>query len=404
MSKENKIINPYSFREFETQKFPSGVGLEIVGNHCNLKCGMCYLPEAERKNPIHVSSRLVESLIDQAAAQGVKEFYFLGGGESGGEPTLHEDFIPLVRYCAQKGMKPLTVTNGLTLADETYARQLFETPGVMAVIRRNVIKPEHAGLQKAIGGGVPDYYEKLTQAFGNIEKLVEEGRIRPEQIVVQCNTIKELKETGAIVDVFEYARERGFHVAIEAVRRGGARYERGADYDLSPVELMDLFRHLVEIDIKRFGREHDPNVLPLPYFADPCTMTQTGVHIKPNGDVLSCCGQIVIHGNVFETHSLSDVLNSGTFEVFRNQSGYIAGPCQSCDIYVVCQGGCRGEATQATGCPRASDPYCEKVVKNSEIVTLADLAPAVCGGCPLEGNPNCHLPEPIPLGEAGYKR
>lgn len=398
------INNPYSFRELGAQSFPSGVGLEIVGNHCNLKCAMCYLPEETRENPVHVSEVQIKSLIDQAADLKTKEFYFLGGGKSGGEPTLHKDFIPLVKYCAEKGMRPLTVTNGLALADENYARQLFEVPGVMAVIRRNVIKPEHAKLQNTIGGGISGYYDKLAQAFGNIEKLVEEGKINPEQIVVQCNTAKDLVEAGTIVDVFNYAREHGFHVAIEAIRKGGARYERGADYDLSPIELMDLFRHLAQIDTERFDREHDPNTLPVPYFADPCTMTQTGVHIKPNGEVLSCCGQSVVHGNVFETHSLSEVLNSGTLEVFRNQSGYIAGPCKSCDIYLVCQGGCRGEAAQTTGCPRASDPYCEKVVEDPEIVTLADLAPAVCDGCPLEGNPNCHLPEPISLGEAGYKK
>lgn len=403
MVEVSTVINPYSFREIKKISFPSGVGLEIVGNHCNLKCAMCYLPEGERKDPTHLEVDLVGKIINESAALGVKEFYFLGGGESGGEPTLHKDFIPLVKYASEKGMKPLTVTNGLALANPRYAEELFETPGVMAVIRRNVIIPEHASLQDKIGGGVRGYYEKLGQAFSNIEELVSRGRINPDQIVVQCNTIKDLRDSGAIIDVFQYAREQGFHVAIEAVRKGGARYKRGTDYDLSPVELINLFRDLAKIDEQRFGQKHMQEIFTVPYFAEPCTMTQTGIHIKSNGDVISCCGQSIIHGNLFETHSLTEVVNSNTLEVFRDQSGYIAGPCKSCDIYMVCQGGCRGEAAQ-TGCPRASDPYCERVVNNPEIMTLSDLAPKVCSTCPLEGNPNCHLPEPISLVEAGYRK
>ncbi|MBE6049324.1 MAG: hypothetical protein E7214_01340 [Clostridium sp.] len=86
------------------------------------------------------------------------------------------------------------------------------------------------------------------------------------------------------------------------------------------------------------------------------------IHYKSNGfgDVISCCGQDIVHGNILN-NSLEEIINDkeNTF-IFSKQKEYIKGPCSICKLYslVGCEGGCRGNSKNEYGCAEASDPQC----------------------------------------------
>ncbi|MEO6953607.1 MAG: radical SAM protein [Polyangia bacterium] len=99
------------------------VWIQLTGTLCNLACLHCFItcgPKEERV-PMMTSVEVRRTLAE-AAALGVREYYFTGG-----EPMLHPDFWALCEAALAVG--PLTVlTNGTLIDDAGAARtaELFE--------------------------------------------------------------------------------------------------------------------------------------------------------------------------------------------------------------------------------------------------------------------------------------
>lgn len=78
---------------------------------CNLKCVHCYNPKNIGSVQINVNK--MKEVIDQARELGVFKITF-----SGGECTLHKDFMEIVEYARSKRMSVEIFTNGQTLYDK----------------------------------------------------------------------------------------------------------------------------------------------------------------------------------------------------------------------------------------------------------------------------------------------
>jgi len=76
----------------------------------------------------------------------------------GGEPTVREDLLDLIRIARDHGVKARVVTNGLRLADEDYCRKLCET-GVR--------------FRLALDGRSPEIYRRMRQNPGACEKKLK---------------------------------------------------------------------------------------------------------------------------------------------------------------------------------------------------------------------------------------
>ncbi|MBP7864410.1 MAG: radical SAM protein [Acidobacteria bacterium] len=86
-----------------------------VEYRCNLDCMFCYLPDRTKPN---LSCERIERAIQDFDGDSIEL--------SGGEPTLREDLLDLVRLVRKYGKRLHLVTNGLRLADLDYVRQLKE--------------------------------------------------------------------------------------------------------------------------------------------------------------------------------------------------------------------------------------------------------------------------------------
>ena len=77
---------------------------------CNLKCVHCYNPKDI--NNVQIDIDKMKEIIDQAREIGVFKVVF-----SGGECTLHKDFVEILEYARNKRMSVEIFTNGQTLYD-----------------------------------------------------------------------------------------------------------------------------------------------------------------------------------------------------------------------------------------------------------------------------------------------
>lgn len=113
---------PYECEKCRAHKSPTVLGIIDVTNRCNLRCSYCFANAA-------VSGWLFEPDLETIK----KEIDFLVNQDppapavlfSGGEPTIREDFIDIVRYAHDKGLFILVATNGYKIASSLeYTKQL----------------------------------------------------------------------------------------------------------------------------------------------------------------------------------------------------------------------------------------------------------------------------------------
>lgn len=368
--KSFKESKQYFFRERSPGQPWQMISLELVpGNRCQLSCRNCY--KRGQSNIKSVTENLgdmpvgfAEDILAQAHECGFSEVAFIGG-----EPTLHPQLLHLVNGALAFGFTPVVCTNGILMADPVYAEEIAQ-PGVTVMIHAPLPEPA-AGLHDA-HAGMAGYNNLLYKASANLS--ARSG----VTVVAEIAVIRPF--LPYIPQVLSWCHSQGVRPFIEMNRR----YDnRGSFPDAaSPEETKELFELLATYDLL------SPNHLVPPLYSQPCTMSITGVHIKNNGSgdcggVYSCCAQGICHGDL-RKESLASLLMRPSFEVFRKQDDWIAGPCRHCEDYGLCRGGCRGEAFLAFGCARASCPVCWKIP--SEIrLDRSVMCPPDCAGCPLEG-------------------
>ncbi len=106
----------YPIREilgFSSPRFAT-IGLTYK---CECACDHCYLDASKKAAREPLSTREVESVIDQARNLGTLEVIF-----SGGDPLLRQDIAQLVRHAHDAGMLTRINTNGLNLSRAMVSR------------------------------------------------------------------------------------------------------------------------------------------------------------------------------------------------------------------------------------------------------------------------------------------
>lgn len=133
---------------------------------CNLKCVHCYNPK--NINSVQIDVNKMKDIIDQARELGVLKVIF-----SGGECTLHKDFVEIVEYARSKRMSVEIFTNGQTL---------YDNPELLERIIKSY--PYRIGL--SMYSLDEDTHEKITTVKGSHNKTLSVIKeLRAKNINVQ---------------------------------------------------------------------------------------------------------------------------------------------------------------------------------------------------------------------------
>ncbi len=81
----------------------------VLTNYCNRACPYCFARESMASAPPRELGWIdLIKVADMLVASGRPK-----AGVLGGEPSLHPQFVPFVRYLMQRGIKPVIFTNGI---------------------------------------------------------------------------------------------------------------------------------------------------------------------------------------------------------------------------------------------------------------------------------------------------
>ncbi len=161
-----------------------------TGYKCNLRCKFCYY--YDRSCKFDEDFNEVKKQLDYAKKVGITMVDF-----SGGESTIHKDFLKIVAYAKKLGFKTVcTLTNGLAFSNMEYLKKAKEA-GLNEILfsLHGTDKENHESITQVKGS-----YDKIIKAIKNAKKLgikfrfnVTVSKINYKGLVKQARLINKLK-------------------------------------------------------------------------------------------------------------------------------------------------------------------------------------------------------------------
>ena len=148
-----------------------------TGTHCNEKCTYCYY--LDRLNEDHLDKYIILKQIDKAKEFGFTEIEF-----SGGESSLHPNFIDFIKYGTKLGLRCSTLSNG------TMTEKLLR-------------EANKAGLKEVMYSihGFKQGHDKITRLDGSYELIIKQLKtchklemVQRINIVVHKGSIHDLND------------------------------------------------------------------------------------------------------------------------------------------------------------------------------------------------------------------
>jgi|GEM_PF-3194030 len=252
---------------------------------CNLKCIHCYNPECDFKSQIRLKD--AKRIIDEAVSIGVFNLTI-----SGGECTLSDDFLDILRYAKTKRLNVDIFTNGQFLHDN---------PAMLDEIIS--LYPYRVGI--SIYSANAPVHDKVTSVRGSFEKSIavlqrlKEAGINTEVKSVQlAESVETWRETLALAR--KYCASATFDVTLTPTIEGNKKTWK---HSVSDEMLMELYTNpdspMYLGDIKE-----DP---PIPKETDgPCFSGIRTLLVNPSLQVHGCVSLPIRFGDL-RKQSFADI-------------------------------------------------------------------------------------------------
>ncbi len=358
-------------------------------NMCNLRCAHCY-QRADKPTPdeltLEEKLRVIE-MLDKAGVAAV--------ALSGGEPTIHPDFLRVVNELARRGIYTAVATNGTRFANIDFLEKAVKAGLRYVEVSVDSARPEKHDRFR----GVPGAWEKAVKALENTVKL---GVSNAMAVTITRLNMDEVED---IIDLAEsIGVQRIIFFNFVPVGRG----KENAWLDLSPEEREEILRTLYrehkrrkieiastapqysrvalqlsggeEVAPTHFYVGNDRIVKALAEFIGGCGAGRIYAAIQPNGDVTPCVFLPITVGNLRERDFREIWENTELFKKLRDREK-LEGFCGKCPYKYIC-GGCRARAYAYYGDPLAPDPGCilnkklwEAIIGDSKIRYIEKWTP-----------------------------
>jgi radical SAM protein with 4Fe4S-binding SPASM domain len=321
---------------------------------CNNQCPHCY-NEAGRLDMPSLPLEKWKVILDKVAEIGIPHVILTGG-----EATLHPDFLEIVRYADRLGMVVGLNSNGRYLANRDFME-----------------RTARAGLnhvQITLGSCYPEVHNSMMgaksfhQTVKGIVSAVESG------VHVITNTTLINSNIDHVEEIIDFIYDKGIRTfAMNGMIHSGGGFENPEairEHRLLP--LLTQVKQYADARGMRFLWYTPTEYCRFsPFEIDigvkRCNAGEYSVCIEPNGDVLPCQSYYVPAGNLVDDE-WDTIWNSELFRSFRDRKfnpveAGLPEKCWDCPDFSVCGGGCRIEREAQAG------------------IRIADVAGGGCIGC-----------------------
>jgi MoaA/NifB/PqqE/SkfB family radical SAM enzyme len=202
-----------------------------ITNVCNAKCDFCgfAVDRFDPKQRRNVSLREAKDVIDICLRNHIGYLLFVGG-----EPLVHRDLQAMVRYAAERGIRPMICTNG-SLWTEENMRQLARnglSSVIMSVDSEDVRRHEQ-------NRGLPDVCRKIQRANAVFAEL----GIQTTASVTASKLIEDYDELPAFLKHLGF-RSCTFSYPLTALGSSYLSFSNSSLVSYRTEELIDVFERI----------------------------------------------------------------------------------------------------------------------------------------------------------------
>ncbi|MFX1562371.1 MAG: radical SAM protein [Promethearchaeota archaeon] len=297
---------------------------------CNNACSHCYVPQERRSwdATAEIDTETWKRILDKLLDLSIPHITFTGG-----EPTLRDDLVELVRYSEEIGIIAGLVTNGRRLS-QSLVNDLID-----------------AGLdyvQITLESHLPEIHDQMVGVKGAWQETVAGlKRFIATDIYTLTNTtltklnLPTIKETVAFL-----AKNGQKEFAMNGLIYSGSGAEVADELAIPEEDLDEIITGVLAE-----AAEHDMRLIwysptmychfdPTEYGLGPrrCSAAYSSLAIEPNGDVLPCQSYYQPLGNILKD-PWETIWNHDLAKALRGHL-ILDDKCQTCDLLKACGGGC----------------------------------------------------------------
>jgi radical SAM protein with 4Fe4S-binding SPASM domain len=318
------------------QGVPPEIKIEITSS-CNMGCPFCYNKNTfakEKRGTNGLSLEKLYRVIDKIADESIPIVRFTGG-----EPSIHKDFLEVVRYAKEKKLYVKLNTNATLMTKENIDAVKNHVDEVLVSFH--------------------DYYKSEPKEI--IKKKVEGIKaLRSAGVLVFLNTVLTKNNISRMQWFLDKAEEFdckhffAFPVPTDKMPE-----------PVSHDDIKKVIEWMLEAKKKGIDVHLAQAIAFCSYEPDKIAMLNEGVHcgmhdnlvVDPSGKIKMCYSLPEPIGDV-ETMSFLDAWNSETVKGVR-ELRLLPKPCRECKYMRECLGGCRFAAYLATGNLCDMDPLAQ---------------------------------------------
>ncbi|WP_042682887.1 radical SAM protein [Anaerosalibacter massiliensis] len=255
---KNKYIDVVEFKGLWEKAIINTVPLKVdieLTNNCNLNCKYCYVDLANDVNIKNIDLNLMVSLIDQ-----LKEMGTLFITLTGGECTLHPNFMDIVKYALKSNFYIRVLTNGSTLTK----KQIMELDKISS---KGLL-----GLDISIHSFREEIFDDFTKNSGTFSKVINcINNIKDTNIPLRliCNiTNYNIQEISSIR---EFCKNNNLDIVFNPIVYPTINKKSNEDFYINKLEIEKLIDNNILLPRKSF-----------------CTALKSKCWIDYNGNVNVC--------------------------------------------------------------------------------------------------------------------
>lgn len=365
--KNGYIVDPVQekrmFREkylkFIDDREKDEVQIFFVTNYtCNFDCSYCYQAGYEQL-PVALSKEVIDAFFDyiQIEFAGRRKYITLFGGEPLlNAPKHKENIATIIKKSAALNIEIAVVTNGYHL--EEY----------IPILKKGILRE----VQVTIDGTSDTHNQRRTLKGGDptFDRIVRGVDLLLENnIPVNLRMVVDRQNIGNLPELAQFAIDKGWTASPLFKTQLGRNYElhecqanQNKLYSRLELyqdlyDLLKKFPHISEFHKPAFSIAKflfEQGELPAPLF-DACTGTKTEWAFDFTGNVYACTATVGKQDESLGTFYPEKRKNTQAVEEWQERDILSIPKCQSCNMSLICGGGCASMAKNYNGTLNSHD-------------------------------------------------